>query len=249
MMSRMISLLIEIQVDGRENRKMNARNGLLLKMFRFQNMSGTLSLAVMIMILAGCAAGAKVTSKPAETATFKGPSVERLSDGQQGFVIHDNPIMDVLSREEFDRAATLLNDGKNDKAIDLFTKVIERSPGVTAPHIDIAVAYLRTGQTGSAEEHLKTALGLFPGHPVASNEYGLLLRRAGRFKEAREVYLKAIARFPEYLPVHKNLGILCDLYMDDPECALHELETYAAGAPADTQVKTWIAELKIRLKR
>jgi Flp pilus assembly protein TadD len=127
--------------------------------------------------------------------------------------------------------------------------VIERSPAVTAPHIDIAVAYMRTGKKGPAEEHLKTALGLFPGHPVASNEYGLLLRRAGRFKEAREVYLKAIARFPEYLPVHKNLGILCDLYMDDPECALHEFETYAAGAPADKQVKTWIAELKIRLKR
>ena len=208
-----------------------------------------MSLAVVTVIFAGCAAGAKVAPKPAETVPFKGPSVERLSDGQQGFVIHDNPIMDVLSREEFDRAATLLNDGKNDKAIDLFTKVIERSPGVTAPHIDIAVAYLRTGQTGSAEEHLKTALGLFPGHPIASNEYGLLLRRAGRFKEAREVYLKTIARFPEYLPVHKNLGILCDLYMDDPECALHEFETYAAGTPADTQVKTWIAELKIRLKR
>jgi Flp pilus assembly protein TadD len=201
------------------------------------------------MVLAGCAAGAKVTPKPAETAAFKGPSVERLSDGQQGFVIHEDPIMNDESREEFDHAVSLLNDGKNDKAIELLAKVIERSPAVTAPHIDIAVAYMRNGKKGPAEEHLKTALGLFPGHPVASNEYGLLLRRAGRFKEAREVYLKAIARFPEYLPVHKNLGILCDLYMDDPECALHEFETYAAGAPADKQVKTWIAELKIRLKR
>ena len=127
--------------------------------------------------------------------------------------------------------------------------MIEQSPGVTASHIDIAVAYIRAGKTGPAEEHLKAALDLFPGHPVASNEYGLLLRRAGRFKEAREVYQKATARFPEYLPVHRNLGILCDLYMNDPECALHEFETYAAGAPADKQVRTWIAELKIRLKR
>jgi Flp pilus assembly protein TadD len=245
----MISLLIEIQVDGMENRTMNVRNGFLVKLFRFQSMSGTLSLAVMTMVLAGCAAGAKVQPAPAETAAFKGPSVERLSDGQQGFVIHEDPIMNAESREEFDHAVSLLNDGKNDKAIELLAKVIAQSPEVTAPHIDIAVAYTRTGKTGPAEEHLKTALGLFPGHPVASNEYGLLLRRAGRFKEAREVYLKAIARFPEYLPVHKNLGILCDLYMDDPECALHEFETYAAGAPKDTQVKTWIAELKIRLKR
>ena len=244
----MVRLLIEIQADAREIRTMNVKKGFLGKMFRFQRMSGALSLAVMAMVLAGCAAGAKVTPKPAETAAFKGPSVERLTDGQEGFVIHENPIMDTEFREEFDHAVSLLNDGKNDKAIEVLSRVIDRSPGVTAPHIDIAIAYLRTGKMVPAEEHLKTALGLFPGHPVASNEYGLLLRRMGRFKEAREVYLKAIARFPEYLPVHKNLGILCDLYMEDRECALHEFETYAAGAPADKQVKTWIAELKIRSK-
>jgi Flp pilus assembly protein TadD len=245
----MVSHLIEIQIEGMENRTMNVRNGFLFKMLRFQSMPGILSLAVMTMVLSGCAAGAKVTPKPAEASSFKGPSVERLSDRQQGFVIHEDPIMNAESREDFDHALSLLKDGENDKAIELLAKIIELSPGVTTPHIDIAVAYMRTGKTGPAEEHLKTALGLFPAHPVASNEYGLLLRRAGRFKEARDVYLKAIARFPEYLPVHKNLGILCDLYMVDPECALHEFETYAAGAPADTRVKTWIAELKIRLKR
>ena len=227
---------------------MNAGYGFFVKMRGSPNMCGTLSLALVAMVIAGCAAGAKVEPAP-ETAVFKGPSVERLADGQQGFVIHEAPIMNAESREDFDRAVSLLSDGKNDKAIELLDKVIVQSPGVTAPHIDIAVAYMRTGKTGPAEEHLKTALGLFPGHPVASNEYGLLLRRAGRFKEAREVYLSSIARFPEYLPVHKNLGILCDLYMGDPECALHEFETYAAGAPKDKEVKTWIAELKIRLKR
>jgi Tfp pilus assembly protein PilF len=242
-------LLIEIHADGRENRTMNVRKGFPLKRFRSHSRCGIVSLAVATLVLAGCAAGAKVQHAPAETAAFMGASVERLPDGQRGFVIHEDPSMNAESREEFDHAVSLLNDGKNDKAIELFAKVIQQAPGVTAPHIDIAMLYLRTGKAGPAEEHLKTALGLVPGHPVASNEYGLLLRRAGRFKEAREVYLSAIAGFPEYPPVHKNLGILCDLYMNDPECALHEFETYAAAAPADTKVKTWIDELKIRLKR
>jgi hypothetical protein len=60
------------------------------------------------------------------------------------------------------------------------------------------------------------------------------------------VYEKEIARFPEYLPVHKNLGILCDLYLNDPVCALKQFEIYSEGMPSDPQVKTWIAELRMR---
>jgi len=241
----MTSPLIEVQVDGREN-KMDTRNGFLLKRPRFHNMCGTLSLAVVTLALAGCAAGAKIQPAPAETAAFKGPSVERPSDGQQGFVIHEDPSMNAESREEFEHAVSLLNDGKNEKAIELLAKVTEQASGVTAPHIDIAVAYMRIGKLEPAEQHLKTALGLVPDHPVASNEYGLLLRRSGRFKEAREVYEKAIASFPEYLPVHRNLGVLCDLYLNDPACALKQFEIYSEGMPADAHVKIWIAELRMR---
>ena len=170
-----------------------------------------------LALFSGCATSAKVTQHPVTTVTNQGPSVARLEDGRQGFVIRENPSMDAESRDEFERAVAMMNDGKNDKAIELLTKVIERSPAVTAPYINIAVAYMRTGKLEPAEQHLKTALELVPHHPVASNEYGLLLRKAGRFKEARDIYEKAVARFPDYLPVHRNLGILWDLYLNDPE--------------------------------
>ena len=165
----------------------------------------------------------------------------------KGSSSREKPVIDTESREEFERAVAMMNDGKNDAAIELLTKVIERSPGVTAPYINIAMAYMRTGKPDLAEQHLKTALGLVPGHPVASNEYGLLLRKAGRFNEAREVYEKAIASFPDYLPARRNLGILCDLYLNDPACALKQFEIYSEGMPADAQVKIWIAELRMRL--
>jgi len=180
-------------------------------------------------------------------AAQKGPSVARLEGGGQGFVIRENPNMDARTRDEFKRAVALMNDGNNDAAIALLTGVINRSPGVTAPYIDIAVAYLRTGKPEPAEQHLKTALELVPGHPVASNEYGLLLRRSGRFKEAREIYEKAIDGFPDYLPVRRNLGILCDLYLNDPASALKQFEIYSEGMPDDAQVKIWVSELRMRL--
>jgi Tfp pilus assembly protein PilF len=232
---------------------MQINNVKLCRWLKVRRLAGSVTVMITFAVLSGCAASAKVTHEPAPTVTSqgpsRGPSVTRLSDGRQGFVIQENSGMDANTRNEFDLAVAMMNDGKNDKAIELLAKVIEQSPDVTAPHIDIAVAYMRTGKLKPAEEHLKTALGLVPNHPVASNEYGLLLRRAGRFKEARDIYDKAAMSFPDYLPVHKNLGILCDLYLNDPECALQQFEIYSTGVPKDAQVKIWITELKMRLKR
>ena len=56
-------------------------------------------------------------------------------------------------------------------------------------------------------------------------------------------------RFPEYYPMHKNLGILCDLYLNDPACALEHYEIYSKAMPEDAQVKLWIADVRARLGR
>ena len=175
--------------------------------------------------------------------------VKRFEDGRQGFVITEVSHMDEASRRDFDRAVVLLKDEENKQAMELLAKVIEQSPGVTAPYINMAIACRRLGKPEQAEEHLKTALDLFPGHPVACNEYGLLCRQTGRFSEARAIYEQALTLFPEYYPVHRNLGILCDLYLDDPACALTHYEIYSQARPEDKQVTLWIADLRARLGR
>ena len=229
---------------------MKVKNAELLGWSEVRRRAGCLALMVALAAFSGCATSAKVKQQHVtDQEPSQGPSVARLQDGRQGFIIRENPSVDSGSRGDFEHAVTMMSEGKNDEAIELLTKVIERSPGITAPYINIAVAYMRTGKLESAEQHLKTALGLVPNHPVASNEYGLLLRKTGRFKEAREMYEKALGSFPDYLPVHRNLGILCDLYLNDPECALKQFEIYGDGMPADEQVKIWIAELRMRLGR
>lgn len=207
------------------------------------------ALAMMLAVLAGCATDgtgtpASAVKKPSE---IKRPSVVRLEDGREGFIIREVPRMDEASRKDFERAVGLLKNHDYAQAVGLLQKVIERSPGVTAPYINLAIAYEHIDQPEQAEAHLKTALNLVPDHPVACNEYGLLCRKAGRFAEARAFYEKALARFPDYYPVHRNLGILCDLYLNDLACALSHYEKYSEARPEDKQVKLWIADLRNRM--
>ena len=210
--------------------------------------TGFAVLATVLSVLAGCATDGKAKA-PVPASVVHEPSVAKLEDGREGFIITEVPQMDDVSRRDFNQAVVMLKDQNNAQAIDLLEKVIAQSPGISAPYIDIAIAYQRVGKLERAEEHLKTALKLFPEHPVASNECGLLYRKTGRFTEARAVYEKAISRFPDYYPLHKNLGILCDLYLDDAECALKQFEIYSERRPADAQVRIWISELRMRLGR
>jgi len=222
-----------------------------LRRLQTRSCAGFAVLAMALSVLAGCATDGKVKAAPVadKPSVATGPSVARLKDGREGFIITELSTMDAASRRDFDRAVAMLKDQDYGQAIDLLEKVIKQSPGVTAPYIDIAIAYLRVGKPEQAEEHLQTALTLFPGHPVACNEYGLLYRKTGRFAEARAIYEKAIASFPEYYPLHKNLGILCDLYLNDPACAFEQYEIYSKATPEDAQVKLWIADVRARLGR
>ena len=223
----------------------------ILKNLKTRTGAGFAILAMVLSVLGGCATEGKV--KPAgisqEPSMAKGLTVTRLEDGRKGFIITEVPQMDEASRKDFERAIAMMKDQDYGQAIDILEKIIEKSPGVTAPYIDIAIAYQHIGKLEQAEEHLKTALNLVPDHPVASNEYGLLCRRTGRFADARAIYEKAIERFPDYYPMHRNLGILCDLYLNDPVCALAHYEIYSEAMPEDKQVKLWIADLRARLGR
>jgi len=211
--------------------------------------SGFTASVLVLFLLTGCGAAKKIKSDLAvqESHQAKSLKVERLQDGREGFIIMENPQMDESSRRDFDRAVRMMEDEEYGQAAGLLEKIIEKSPGVTAPYINLAIACRHLGETEQAEEYLKTAMNLIPEHPGACNEYGQLLRQTGKFSESRSIYEKGIAGYPYYYPLHKNLGILCDLYLNDPSCALEHYEIYSRAMPEDKQVKLWIADLRLRL--
>jgi Tfp pilus assembly protein PilF len=155
----------------------------------------------------------------------------------------------VMTREvrnDFDAAMSHIKAEEYDAAIELLTKVVQAVPNNAVPHINIALAYKQTGKLKQAEESLQLALAAEPDNPVANSELALIYRKTGRFSLARQLYEKILDKYPDYRTVHKNLGILCDLYMKDYACALKHYEFYSSVVQDDKAVKIWIADLQKR---
>lgn len=148
---------------------------------------------------------------------------------------------------DFKSAIVLMQEEKYAQAVPVLKTVIEREKRLPAPYVNIAIAYNKLGDSKAAEENLISALKLDIGHPVANNELGLLYRKTGKFNAARTAYENAIKDYPDYLPARRNLGVLCDLYLHDYECALRQFEEYLELKPDDKTVAIWVADVKQRL--
>jgi tetratricopeptide (TPR) repeat protein len=156
-------------------------------------------------------------------------------------------VISAETRADFDAAMSFINAEENDKGIELLNKVIKESPGNAIPYINLAMAYKKLGKLKLAEDNLKLALNVEPENPVAQQEYALLYRKTGRFVEARKLYESILEKHPNFNMAHKNLGILCDLYMKDYECALKQYVIYSDAMKDDKTVKIWIADLQKRI--
>lgn len=151
-------------------------------------------------------------------------------------------------KEQFSSAIKYLNAKQYEVAIPILEKIVKAENRVPAPFVNLAMAYDITGKAKLAEKYYLEALAIDLVNRVANNQLGLLYRKLGRFDDAKKAYTNALTRYPDYLPVIKNLGILCDLYMRDLSCALEQYQHYQALMPDDKTIKIWISDISRRLK-
>lgn len=119
-------------------------------------------------------------------------------------------------------------------------------PQFAGPQLNLGLLYLQASRLPEAEAAFKAALQVSPGNAIAGDELGIVERKLGKFADAEAAYQRAIAAEPNYAPAHLNLGVLYDLYLQEPQKALEQFERYVEIAGENKQVAGWVIELRKR---
>jgi len=192
------------------------------------------------------AAGEAESTDRRDAPAKRRPVRAEFEKDADGFTITQRVRVKENVRADYDAAVRMLEEARYEPGIDGLLEVVERAPEAAAAHLALGIAYARTGDLDHAEASLRRALELSPGHPAAANELGLVQRRKRQFTESRASYEAALAQFPDFHFAHRNLAILCDLYVGDDACALQHYEAYSRIAPDDAEVARWMADLRQR---
>jgi tetratricopeptide (TPR) repeat protein len=105
-----------------------------------------------------------------------------------------------------------------DSDLALWADASAKSPEKIRPRFNLALALQEAGRDAEAEREYERVLARQPGHPLALNNLGNLLRARGEVRRAIPLYEDALAQAPHYFEARLNLG---NAYLDlgDPDGA------------------------------
>ena len=146
---------------------------------------------------------------------------------------------------DFTRVLQLMRSDPTQASLE-FQVLTQSYPDLPGPYANLGLLYRNTNQLPEAEAAFAKATERASWDAATWNEYGITLRQAGKFPEARAAYEHAIKANPTYAPAHRNLAVLLDLYIEDSLTAQTEFETYKQLTNEEKPVSGWIAELKSR---
>jgi tetratricopeptide (TPR) repeat protein len=167
-------------------------------------------------------------------------STPSTTPGEQGPAL-------VFDQSAYDSALSLMKAGKYEKAALKLEDLSRTDDERAGPYINLGIAYRHLGKLEEARQALKLATERRAGREIAWNELGLVYRRMGEFEKARDAYERSIRERASYGKAYLNLGILCDIYLEDLTCAIRNYEKYRKlGDSEANRVKLWLADVRNR---
>jgi tetratricopeptide (TPR) repeat protein len=149
-------------------------------------------------------------------------------------------------KADFERAVGFMRAGNTTEAELEFKQLALQFPQLATPYVNLGILYRKAGHLDQSEDALKTAVERNDGNAIAWTELGATQRMRGEFPNAAASYEHAILSDPNFAPAYRNLGVVSDLYLGDPERALTAFERYKELTGEEKPVSGWIAELRQR---
>jgi len=159
------------------------------------------------------------------------------------------PTMEEKAKTDFDAGLKAMESGQQTAAEEIFSAMTKTYPTYAGPWVNLGIILHRKENFDGAETAFKKALELNDNNPEIYNQLGYFYRDQGKFHVARETYKQGIKKHADYASLHRNLGILYDMYLAQPREAIKHYQQYIKLNPGDQQVETWTADLLQRLIR
>lgn len=144
------------------------------------------------------------------------------------------------ARELYAKALDAERKGNREWAVERMRTATEMAPGFFQAHAALAVAYLNTGRTEEAEQHLEISLRLDPDYLPAREVKGLMLFFRGKFEEAADLLGGLVKRAPCRKTIHYFLAQAL-LKLGKSERAQYHFQTAEdlARRPRPTATRPW----------
>lgn len=206
------------------------------------------ALGLLVAVGIGCAAG----HSPGGSAAPGAPN-KKSSGANTG----------SLAKMEFKsgylQGLSYFEQGQLENAQRVFESLVMSNPDRVELHNALGVLFRRRGMPDKAITEYTMAISLAESASTASsgrfasselyNNLAIAYREHGEFKKAEETYRKAIALNPRFATAYYNLGVLYDLYLNQPSDAVRCYREYQKLAGQNQTVDVWIADLEQRTAR
>ena len=153
------------------------------------------------------------TLKDAQAALEQGDPQQAIDLLQSVLAEHPNevPVLNAL-------ANLLLQAGLHTEAANYFQQLATLNPEDVAPRLQAATASLLGGEIGMFESNMEKALELDPTNPHGLKLLATANFKAGKYREAADIYHQALPGLPEDIEIVLALGV-CFHNLNSPEGA------------------------------